>query len=78
MLIFIFLLFSPLLHPSLLVSAQRITMSTLPSPTTAPKIVSVVKASPEVKLLERVAIDVISAGAATLGIAPGMAQFLKP
>lgn len=53
-------------------------MSTLPSPAAAPKIVSVVKASPEVKLLERVAIDLISAGAATLGIAPGMTQFLKP
>lgn len=47
-------------------------MSTLPSPAAAPKIISVVKASPEVKLLERIAIDLISAGAATLGIAPGM------
>lgn len=54
-------------------------MSTLPSPVVAPKIVKVVKTSPEAKVLERVAVDLISAGAATLGVAPGMTQFLlKP
>lgn len=67
-------LFSPLL-PSTdsQVSSQPIAMSTLPSPVVAPKIVKVVKTSPEVKVLERVVVDLISAGAATLGIAPGMA-----
>lgn len=51
-------------------------MSTPPSPIVTPKIVKVVKTSSEVKVLERVAVDVISAGVATSGIAPGMTQFL--
>lgn len=52
--------------------------STLPpAPVTAPKIVEAVKTSSEVKVLERIAVDVISAGVATLGIAPGMTQFFK-
>lgn len=71
--------FPSLLFYSLRTARLLIAMSTLPSPVVAPKIVKAVKASPEAKVLERVAVDLISAGTATLGIAPGMTQFLlKP
>lgn len=46
-------------------------MSTLPSPVVVPEVARVVGTSLEVKLWERVAVDLISAGAATLGVAPG-------
>lgn len=54
-------------------SSPALPLPPTPSVTT-PKIVEVLK--PEVKTLERVLVDFVSAGAATLAIAPGMTQFL--